>query len=571
MLNYYQNEYRLLNESAKEFAAEFPEHARYLHLEESGARDPHVEHLLQATAYLNSKIRQSIDAGLPRLPETFIHSICPQFLRPFPSTTIIEFSPRLQQLQQKYRMEEGLALLSQPVGEEETNCCFKTIADVEILPMSISNTRFTPMGSAQGNFQFDLDLPENLMFNDIDFSELRLYIHAEPSLALNLYYCLTRCISTIEISNVSEERIILGKQECLRPSFLSPEVTLLPENNKTFCPSYLLHEYFSFREKFLFITLHGFKTIDWPNACHKITVNIALQGSLPELTAVPNDCLRLHCVPAMNLYETEAEPITLDHTQSAYRMIPDTKKRDSLILTECLDVTGISLSKGERFHYHSFNAFPVSKEAGVLPQYFHSREDNGSAFPNDHINFSGLSTQESQRISCKIRVCNGFYPQRYIAAQTLTPQASDLPDSIAATNLTRPSQCLLPPNTENYQRVLMATLFQNVVGITDAQQLQAHLSLYQWNNREDITAKIKALSAFEIKPTQCMQKGIFYRVYEIHIVIQEKAFCCEGDMYLFGDVLHQFFTLHLSVNYLSHLIIQCQPSQREYEWKTTPS
>ena len=51
-------------------------------------------------AFLSAQIRQRIDDDLPEVSEGLLNLLWPHFLRPLPSLTILEFTPRLGQLQQ---------------------------------------------------------------------------------------------------------------------------------------------------------------------------------------------------------------------------------------------------------------------------------------------------------------------------------------------------------------------------------------------------------------------------------------------------------------------------------------
>src|SRR5262245_12756190 len=92
---YYQEELAFLRELGKEFAAENPKTA---HMLEAADADPDVERLLQGVAFLTGRLRQKADDEIPELFQSLMSLLWPHYLRPVPSTTIVQFFPVLEQL-----------------------------------------------------------------------------------------------------------------------------------------------------------------------------------------------------------------------------------------------------------------------------------------------------------------------------------------------------------------------------------------------------------------------------------------------------------------------------------------
>lgn len=92
MKSYFDKQKQLLEKDALLFAKKYPEHARHLNLESLDDRYPNIERLLEGVAYLTAQIKQSIDKNTNSITETFLETLYPDCLKPWPSKVIGQFS-----------------------------------------------------------------------------------------------------------------------------------------------------------------------------------------------------------------------------------------------------------------------------------------------------------------------------------------------------------------------------------------------------------------------------------------------------------------------------------------------
>ena len=88
--DYYNSEYRYLDEAGKEFARAYPQRARFLNIGQRDDRDPYVERLFEGFSFLTGRIRQRLDDELPELTQSLMGLMWPHFLRPIPSLSILQ-------------------------------------------------------------------------------------------------------------------------------------------------------------------------------------------------------------------------------------------------------------------------------------------------------------------------------------------------------------------------------------------------------------------------------------------------------------------------------------------------
>jgi len=91
--DYYQKELRLLRETAADFAISNPGLAGML---KESSTDPDTERLLEGFAFLTANIHRELDEQFPTFLYSLAQIVCPDYLRPMPSVTVMEFKPKSQ-------------------------------------------------------------------------------------------------------------------------------------------------------------------------------------------------------------------------------------------------------------------------------------------------------------------------------------------------------------------------------------------------------------------------------------------------------------------------------------------
>lgn len=87
---YYREELDYLRQLGKLLAEDKPYLARFL-AEKEG--DPDVERLLEAFAFLSGGLRQKLEDEFPEFTHGIIRMLWPNYLRPIPSMTVVEYKP----------------------------------------------------------------------------------------------------------------------------------------------------------------------------------------------------------------------------------------------------------------------------------------------------------------------------------------------------------------------------------------------------------------------------------------------------------------------------------------------
>ncbi|CAN5255203.1 type VI secretion system baseplate subunit TssF [soil metagenome] len=560
MRNYFEAEMHLLHEEAQKFSENYPLLASKLNLRELKDKDPHVERLLEGCAFLTAQLRQQIDAYAPDISETLLTVLCPQLLYNYPSATIIQFSAQCRQLQKSIVIDKNTCIYSECVGEEAVPCCFRTTASVLLHPLAITEVQTNISPQAGSIIRLKFNTENGLVCNSLELNDLSLYLNTNAVMALQLYLILVNQVNKVSIAFPSVDsytRFDLGCQEMVTPQFLN-----IHENFSAF---QLLQDYFHFRERYFFININGLQKIKWPESCREFVIEIHSKTIFAEEFILSKDMFQLHCVPAVNLYEKASEPILFKQQHYEYPLIVDLAHRDSECLYKINEVVGLSTDKGVKKAFYPLTSFKNNQSQQNF--YKTTIKFLGGLYPQTYLNIGGEKLSDNQMLSCKVTVCNGYYPRRHLQENTINKLESGQPMFIKVKNLSRPTAFLMSPQCPNYQWQLIAYLTTNYESLAKLENLQQLLQLYDWSNLEDNKRRILSIKNLEAININEIYKGMLLHGLELKLSLQEEGFNSCGDIFLFGQILHEFFTAQAAINSFIQTRVICYPSQREFLWK----
>ena len=134
LLGYYERELSFLRQMGAEFAEKYPKIAGRLQLEPDTCEDPHVERLIEAFAFLASRVHLKVDDEFPEITESLLNVLYPHLLAPIPSMSVVQFvlDPSQVSLQSGQKIPRGAMLYSRSVAG--TSCRFRTAYPVHLWP-----------------------------------------------------------------------------------------------------------------------------------------------------------------------------------------------------------------------------------------------------------------------------------------------------------------------------------------------------------------------------------------------------------------------------------------------------
>jgi len=309
-LRYFDAEMRYLREAGEEFARAHPDRAAALNLDKSGARDPYVERLFEGFAFLMGRLREKLDDDLPELTEGLVSLLWPHYLRTIPSLSIVEFTPEWQGMKERMLVAKGFEVLSRPIAERATRCRYTTTQDIDLLPLSLQRAGLDTEPDGRSVVRLRFECGELADWSRLDLSRLPLYFDADAPLACALHEALTLNTAKlwIRLPGQADRQPLDGY---FAPQGFSEKDTLWPKGDTSFSGYQLLLEYFTFREKFMFVALKGLDTVELPSELKWFEIDVVLEKRWEHDFSFSEKHLRLHCVPVINLFPLESDPLSL--------------------------------------------------------------------------------------------------------------------------------------------------------------------------------------------------------------------------------------------------------------------
>ncbi|WP_017518344.1 type VI secretion system baseplate subunit TssF [Pseudomonas nitroreducens] len=577
-LRYFDAEMRYLREAGKEFAEAFPDRAAQLNLDKAGARDPYVERLFEGFAFLMGRLREKLDDDLPELTEGLVSLLWPHYLRTIPSLSVVELAPDPLQMKRDELIEAGFEILSRPIGPQRTRCRYTTTEAVNLHPLALDSLLVANEPDGRSVLRLRFSCGSLADWKQIDLSRLPLYLNADAPLASALHHALTLQTQALylRLPGEAERRPLQGY---FSPKGFAAGDRLWPKADSAFSGYQLLLEYFTFREKFMFVTLHGLEQLRATEGLSGFELDVVLGEQWPHEFLLSAENVRLHAVPVINLFPLEADPMRLAPLQTDYLLRP-MRLQDGH--TEIYSVDGVTSSKStERQDYVPFTSF--RHKGGMLrdeapERYFHTRLKRGVNGMHDTWlilggeGFDRDRLREGESLSLRLTGTNGLLPRKALQSTLLDTVVKAAQVDLRVRNLCAPTLPCYPPNRDRFHWRVLSHLGSNFLPMLDnAEVLRGTLALYDWTHSELNRRRLEAIAEVRHHLVQHFEKGFLLRGVDIEVTLDANGFSGEGDIHLFGEMLNRFFALYADIHLFNQLTLILQPTGKCLRWNENHS
>ncbi|PRA23030.1 type VI secretion system baseplate subunit TssF [Pseudomonas poae] len=559
---YYQSELSALRQLGRRFSERNPALAPFLG--ESG-QDPDVERLLEGFAFLTGRLRQKLDDELPELTHSMMHLLWPNYMRPMPAFSMLQFDP-LMHAGPGITVARDTPVESAAVNDER--CHFRTCYATQVLPLQLSALEYSVQGP-RTVLNLRLEMSAGGDFSECRFEQLRLHLAGDRCISQRLYLSLLRHLEGIEVLPFDLDgmpvsggdgqplSLRLGADQ-VQPVGFAEEQALIPYPLNTFRGYRHLQEYFAFPEKYLFVDVLGMEALQQLSRERRqqmrgvnLRFQIRTQSPGPQRPTLDN--VKLYCTPIVNLFNHDAVPIRLDGKQDEYLLVPGEYARGHACVFSVDSVTGWRPGGVGYRTYVPFESFE-HEDAADTPSY--SVRQRLSVQQDELETWLGFGSdrgQDLETLSIELTCTNHNLPGQ-LPPGAINQPCEQTPEGLSFRNISTPTASYMPPLDQGFLWRLISNMSLNYLSLSDINALKVILETYDLPRFHDRQAqkisqrRLDALRSVSHTAVDRLHRGLPFRGVRVDLTIDCQGFLSQGEMFVFASVLNEFFALYASLN-----------------------
>lgn len=609
LLRYYNRELQHLREMGGEFAKEFPKIAGRLGLDSFECSDPYVERLLEGFAFLAARVQLKIDAEFPTFTQHLFESIFPHYLCPTPSMTIVHMQPDAAEgsLAEGYVVPRGSIMRSQLGRGMQTACEYRTAHDVTLYPIEIVEAQYytrdvssldvTAPNGVRAAIRLRIKATGNLTFNKIALEKLAVHLRG-GNVAMRIYEQLLANAVSLSVRPIARPAPWTETRppSAIRRMGFSEDEALLPRSPRSFEGYRLVHEYFAFPERFLFIEIDELQKA--AKRCNDTMLDliVLLDKVDPVLEGgIDKSSFELHCTPAINLFPKLTDRIHLTEHQPEYHIVPDRTRPLDFEVYSVEEATGFGTGGAEserRFlPFYACNDIINAQEEGAyfalrrmprLPSQKQRQVGPRSSYAGTET-FISLVDSNTAPIRTDLRqlAVNTFCTNRDLPLHMPVGQGrtdftleSGAPvQSIRClSGPTRPRPS--PAEGQMTWRILshLSLHYGSLIDHPDGQgaaALRDMLMLYGETSDPAVRKQIEGVHSIKSEPltrrVQAPGPITFARGLEVTVMFDETAYEGSG-VFVLGAVMEDFFARYVSLNSFTETVVRTMERGEIIRW-----
>ncbi len=559
---YYESELAYLREQGRALAEKHPRTAGLL---AERSDDPDVERLLEGFAFLAAAVRERIDDAVPEIAQAYAGLLLPHLTRFVPPSSVVEYRPEAHGMRVPEVIPRWTAISG--IGGSKVACHFRTTSSIVLLPLTLEQVEHRRMQEGTDEIILSFRGSEH-QAAEIGRHPLRLFFQGDPQLWTGLRTWFLRHCDEIEL-------IAGGGRVSRLPAFQVCGVghrdddSLLPHRPLEHDAFTRVAEYFSAPAKFAFVELPPLGS----NVVGEFQVRCVFSGA-PRLPKAPSTGdIRLHCVPVVNLFECDLEPVRVDpfspwQVASASGYDPGHAEIWSVEHVEGIGPerrqTYVGFDQAGAGHASVEHFYVTRRESaatGVGSQRQIALVSSLDAMPAEDIEVLSMQALCSNRaLACELGIGELSTPVRGAGA------------SVPFSNIKPISPPLYPDDDTELLWRLGAHLSLSRKELLDAESLRALLRVYNFATGSNPSlAQVNGRwidSIREIRSQSCVRllKGAPLTGTRTTIVVDGEQFASVGEAQVLGEMLDDLFARRVSLNSFNVFSLEVAPSGASYSW-----
>ena len=563
MLNkYYNTELARLRAHSLEFAEANPAIAPMLG---SSSTDPDIELLLQGVAFLNGLTRQKLDSEFPEIAQELASIFAPQILRPMPAATMMLFTPKAL-LAESVAITKGTEVASAPL--EQVSCSFRTTATLHVHPITLDDATFTQTSAGINTIRLSftgIEVAQQLLVPD----RLRLFLADENEAAANLLLLLHTHVKAVRLSDDSGVTMSLPNTLAF-PCF---DEALIPYPSNAFSGFCWLQELLFFPHKFLFVEFYNLAASAKLLTGSHFYLEIELDRRLPVTPQVSRRSFQLNVTPAINLFNQQAEPISVTHEEIEYPIVPDSTYKEHYQIYSIDNVVGMRQGEATHKTYHPFSSLNFAKGSGQASYRASVRQSISTTRVESYISLVYPPELEvrNETLSIKLTCTNRTLPERLKLGDVSRPTNTS-PERFSFSNITPITGAVETPHGEALLWNVVSHAVLNMVSLKDIENLRAILRLYNSMRTQDSAVKtinerqIDGMLSVTVVPENRLYRGMNMQGQLVTLNCQQDKWGSLGSLHLWGCVLERFLASYAAINTYTRFEIEDQSKGISLKW-----
>jgi type VI secretion system protein ImpG len=328
-------------------------------------------------------------------------------------------------------------------------------------------------------------------------------------------------------------------------------------------------ELFALPEKFCFVELAGLHALGLGDGAIDLDLEFDRPPALPA--ALAPGSFRLHCAPAINLFDAPGEPVARTARRREHLVRADGVDPRHMEVYDVRGVTAVSRTSGGR---RGFAPFARAAHVAGPPAPTYALVRARSPVDGGIDTYLALrdpdprTADDDEVLSLQLVCTNRALPQELGVGDV----AEELRGAVfrGYANIAPVS----PPvrmalGSEALWR-LLSHLALNQRGPADADALRGLLRLYNFHagaQRGRLAERvIDAVRDVEREAVTRLHRGVPIRAVRTTVELDERSFAGLGNAYALGRVLDDLYGSHINLNVASELRVRLVPSRLEYTW-----
>ena len=356
-LELYNRELRILRESAKEFAEEFPGVAERLGGLIDNNTDPMIAGLLEGSAFLASRVQLKLKHEYEEFTNNLLEQLVPDYLAPTPSAALRKVEPQYgeQALKDGVKISAGSHAEARFMERERRIACkYRLASDIMLWPFELTQADFVSSAAALQGLGVETSTaamsglrlsllrrsvadPKNepsekqiaqkpdAWISTCRTDELQFHIICPEGDAVRLYEKLfghTSSISVRYLDELGDPVVVTLPKECLKQVGFEAGEPLFPPEKRVFSGFDILREYFVFPGRFLGFRITGLQKVLPRIATNRMDVVIAFDQADTRLQSVVRaDAFALYAASALNLFEMTLARVLVRDNEHEYHVV----------------------------------------------------------------------------------------------------------------------------------------------------------------------------------------------------------------------------------------------------------